>query len=128
MNKKEQTIFNLVRAELTDELIPQAYRRLVDSKFCGHCHHASLAIYNLLGGKEEGYKLQKAIDEKGITHYWVVSLNNEIIDPTVEQYTDLNRPVPYSNVTDNRASYRKTKATKLIIDHVQSKIDKNIEN
>ena len=128
MNKTEQTIFNLVRAELSDKLIPQSYKGLVDSKFCGHCHHASLAVYNLLGGKEEGYKLRKAIDEKGIIHYWVVSPDGEIIDPTAEQYTELNRPLPYSNVIDNRASYRKTKATKLIIANVKSKLDKNVED
>jgi len=124
MNKAEKTIFDLVREELTDEIVPESYKNLVDSKFCGHCYHASLAMYNLLGGKEKGYKLQKAIDEKDIVHYWLVNNENEIIDATVEQYTDLNRPLPYSKKKDNRASYRKTNATKRIIDKVSAKLEK----
>jgi hypothetical protein len=38
----------------------------------------------------------------------LVSKKNEIIDPTIEQYTTLNRPPPYNNKKANRASYRKT--------------------
>jgi len=88
-------------------MVPKSYQGLVNSRFCGHCHHASLAMYNLLGGKDKGYKLQKAIDEKGIIHYWLLNESNEIIDPTVEQYTTLNRPLPYSNIRDNRAQLSK---------------------
>jgi len=122
MNQAEQIIFDFVREELTDDLVPELYRGAVDSKFCGHCHHASLAMYDLLGGKKSGYKLQKAIDEKNIAHYWLVNNNNEIIDPTAEQYTSLDRPLPYGNKKDNRASYQKTKATKKIILKVKEKL------
>lgn len=118
-------IFDLVRSELTDELIPASYRGLVNSKFCGHCHHASLAMYNLLGGKEGGYKLQKAIGEKGITHYWLVNSSDEIIDPTAEQYSELDRPFPYHCMENNRASYRQTKVTKSIISNVKSKLSES---
>ena len=122
MNQSEREIFDLVRLELSDELIPPAYRGLVDSKYCGHCHHASLAMYTLLGGKKEGYRLQKAIDEKGIVHYWVLNSQGEIIDPTAEQYSDLDRPFPYDQIKDNRASYRQTKATNKIIENVRIKL------
>ena len=122
MNKSEKIIFDLVREELADDMVPKSYQGIVDSQFCGHCHHASLAMYNLLGGKDRGYKLQKAIDEKNIIHYWIVNENDEIIDPTVEQYTALNRPLPYSNKKDNRASYRKTNVTKEIIINVKKKL------
>lgn len=125
MNQTEQRIFDLVRSELVDELIPESYRGLVSSKFCGHCHHACLAMYNLLGGKDRGYKLQKAIDEKKITHYWLVNGNNEIIDPTAEQYSELDRPFPYDRAEANRASYRQTKATKKIISNVEAKLAEN---
>lgn len=77
-------------------------------------------MYNLLGGKASGYKLQKAIDEKGILHYWLINRDNEIIDPTAEQYTDLKCPLPYKNIENNRASYRKTSATKRIIKNNES--------
>lgn len=122
MNEVEQVVFDFVREELTEDLIPKHYNGLVNSNFCGHCHHASLAMYCLLGGKEEGYKLQKAVDEKGIIHYWLIDSYSNIIDPTKEQYTDLNRPLPYDNLVDNRASYRKTKSTKLIIKNVEEKL------
>jgi len=121
MNIQEQKIYNLVREELTDDLRPKKYVHLVNSKFCGHCHHASLAMYNILGGKDCGYRLQKAVDELQITHYWLINKDNEIIDPTVEQYTDLDRKPPYDKVINNSASYRKTKATKLIISNVIEK-------
>ncbi|MBO9484299.1 hypothetical protein [Salinisphaera sp. G21_0] len=122
MSPFEQKIFDLVRDELTDDLIPDNFSGRVDSRYCGHCHHASLAMYNLLGGKNNGYKLQKAEDEKGITHYWLINSYSEVIDPTVEQYTHLNRPLPYQNLKDNRASYRKTNTTKLIIKRVKEKL------
>jgi len=123
MNKFEKLVLNLVRKELTEDLIPKEYLGLVDSIYCGHCHHASLAMYNLLGGNVKGYKLQKAVDEKQIIHYWLINSNSEIIDPTVEQYTDLNRPLPYDKLKNNKASYRKTKATKLIIKNVEARLD-----
>lgn len=124
MNQTEQRIFDLVRSELTDELIPKSYRRLVNSRFCGHCHHASLAMYILLGRKERGYKLQKAIDDNEITHYWLTNSNYEIIDPTAEQYSELNRPFPYHK-EKGRASYRQTKATKMIIENVRDKLEES---
>jgi hypothetical protein len=85
MNSKEQKIYDLVRAELTDDLVPEKYRGKIDSPYCGHCHNATIAMYNLLGGKDNGYKVKKAIDELGIKHHWLETASREIIDPTVEQ-------------------------------------------
>jgi len=115
MNIDEKLIYDLVREELKDEMIP----------ICGHCHHASLAIYNLLGGKTNGYRLQTATDELKIKHYWLVSSEGEIIDPTIEQYTDFDRKPPYDKTINNRASYRKTKVTTLIIENVTKKLQSN---
>jgi len=125
MSPLERKIFNLVREELNDEMIPESYRGLIDSKYCGHCHHASLAMYNLLGGKDNGYRLQTAIDEFNIKHYWIINNKSEIIDPTQEQYTDLGRDTPYDKILNNRASYRKTKSTKVIIENVTKKLRSN---
>jgi len=122
MDTEEKHIYDLVREELKDEMIPISYRGLIDSKYCGHCHHASLAMYNLLGGKSSGYKLKTATDELGIKHYWLVNSEGEIIDPTVEQYTDLDRNPPYDKIVSNRSSHRKTKATILIIENVTKKL------
>jgi len=125
MNSQEKKIFDLVREELKDEMIPESYRGLVNSKYCGHCHHASLAMYNLLGGKTNGYRLQSAIDELAIKHYWLINSNNEIIDPTHEQYSALDREPPYDKIKNNKASYRETKATTLIIKSVAKKLQSN---
>ena len=121
MTSKEKEIYTLVKNELIEEIIPPEYQdNKINHPMYGHCHHAALTLYILLGGKEKGYKLQKAIDNDGITHYWLVNKNNEIIDPTKEQYTDLNRELPYNNRKDNRASYRKTKAVKYLLEKCQN--------
>jgi len=92
--------------------VPEQYRNLVNSWYCGHCHHATVAMYYLLGGKEKKYKIRKAIDELEITHYWLETVEGEIIGPTAEQYTELGRELPY----------RKTKAALKIMGRVTEKL------
>ncbi|MCU4378636.1 hypothetical protein [Acinetobacter haemolyticus] len=77
-----------------------------------------------MGGKEKGYKVRKVIDELRVKHYWLETSSGEIIDPTIEQYIDLNRITPYENKETNRVSYRKTKAALTIISNVQKEISK----
>ena len=115
-------MFNLVKFELKLEMVPPEYRGKVDSRFCGHCHHATLAMYELLGGQDKGYKVRKAIDELHIKHYWLESPAGEILDPMAEQYTDLNRPLPYSNRVTQGVSHLKSNHAKAIIASVQSKL------
>ena len=116
MTSQEEEIYTLVKNELIKEIIPPEYQDgKINHPMYGHYHHAALTMYILLGGKEREYKLQKAIDNDDITHYWLINKNNEIIDPTKEQYTDLNRELPYHNKKDHRASYRKTKAVKYLL-------------
>jgi hypothetical protein len=122
LNSEEKTIFDLVRAELRDEYVPEQYRNRVNSRYCGHCHHASVAMYYLLGGKEMHYKIRKAIDELGITHYWLETGKGEIIDPTVEQYTELGRELPYAKRISTGVSYRKTRAALQIMDRVTEQL------
>jgi len=122
VNKQEKMIFELVRSELSDEFVAEEYRGKVDSPYCGHCHHATLAMYSLLGGKDNGYKVRKAIDEFEIKHYWLENAKGEIIDPTAEQYTDLGRNLPYNNRVNSGVSYRRTKAANAIIKRVSEKL------
>ncbi len=125
MTPKERQVFDLVRNELRPEMVSEEYRQKVDSEFCGHCHHATVAMYNLLGGKNNGYKVRKSVDELQIKHYWLESPTGEKIDATAEQYTDLNRPLPYENEMRIGVSYRQTKAAKSIIAAVDSKLRHN---
>lgn len=118
MTHIEKQVFDLVRNELKPEMVRPEYRDS-DSEYCGHCHHATLAMYNLLGGKNCGYKVCKAVDERQIIHYWLESPTGETIDPTAEQYTDLNRQLPYDRRIKTGVSYGKTNAAISIIEAVK---------
>jgi len=114
MTPKEKELFQKIRTLLTPDLIPEKFRdNKINSPFYGHCYHASLALYKLLGGKEAGYRIKCGIDSDNIKHYWI-EVNDRIIDPTIEQYTDLDRALPYSNLS--KCDYRPSKSTKILIE------------
>lgn len=116
---QEQIVFDKVRAELRPEMVPERYRGASESPYSGHCHHATLAMYALLGGKGKGYKVKKAVDELQVAHYWLESPTGTIIDPTSEQYTDLGRTLPYLNQATNGVSHRVSSSAKTIISNIQ---------
>lgn len=122
MTPQEQRIFDLVRSELKPEMVSPEYRGKVNSEYCGHCHHATIAMYFLLHGRDNGYKVRKAIDELQIKHYWLESPTGEIIDPTAEQYTDLDRQLPYRNRVTQGVSHLKSKHAKKIIENVRNNL------
>lgn len=122
MNTQESRYLKAIKAVLSPALINPKFAGKVDHPMCGHCHHASLALYTLLGGKNKGYKLQRAQDELGITHYWVVNASGQTLDPTAEQYTELGRPLPYHNKVNNQASYLPTKSSRRIVEMVMKSI------
>lgn len=123
LTPSESKLYSLIRSLLTPDMVKPEYRQAVDSEYCGHCHHASLAMYYLLGGKSAGYKMRKAIDELGITHYWLERPDGVIIDPTVEQYTELNRPLPYDNRVNKGVSHMISRATKVIMEKAKAKLN-----
>lgn len=122
MTPQEKLIFDLVRSELQPEMVPPEYQGKVASEYCGHCHHATIAMYVLLDGKSKGYKVRKAIDELQIKHYWLESPSGEILDPTSEQYTSLGRPTPYGNRVTQGISHLRSNNAKAIIANVQRKL------
>jgi len=80
---QEEKILNAVRNELIDDIISLNYQDgKIDHPMYGHCHHAALSMYILLGGKDKGYKLQKDNDLDEITHYWLINKDNKITDVT----------------------------------------------
>lgn len=123
MTPHEERIYHLVRAQLKPEMVDKCFRDLGIHNYCGHCHHATIALYNLLGGKHAGYKVNKAIDEQGIKHYWLTSPTGENIDPTVEQYTDLGRCLPYLNSIKTGISYRISNNARMIMDNIKVILD-----
>jgi hypothetical protein len=118
--EEENEVFNKVRALLSLDLIPEKYQdKKIDNLMYGHCYHATLAMYKLLGGKETGYKIKSTFDNEGIKHYWL-EIDNRIIDPTIEQYSDLNRELPYSN-DKTRSDHRLSKAAKYLIKEIEGR-------
>ena len=122
MTPQEQLIFNLVRSELQPEMVPSEYQGKVASEYCGHCHHATIAMYVLLDGKNQGYKVRKAIDELQIKHYWLESPSGETLDPTAEQYTNLGCPAPYGSQVTRGISHLRSNNAKAIIANVQARL------
>lgn len=122
MTHEEQRVFDLVRSELLPSMVPPEYRGIINSEYCGHCHHATIAMYVLLDGKNKGYKVRKAVDELQIKHYWLESPTGETIDPTEEQYTSLGRPLPYRNRVTKGVSHLRSNHAKTIIANVQHKL------
>lgn len=122
MTPEEQCIFDLVRLELTPEMVPPEYQGKVNSEYCGHCHHATIAMYVLLDGKNKGYRVRKATDELRIKHYWLESPTGQILDPTAEQYTSLGRQLPYANQVSRGISHLRSNHAKAIISNVQRKL------
>lgn len=122
MTPHEKHVFDLVRSELKPAFVPLEYRGKIDSEYCGHCHHATIAMYVLLNGRTKGYKVCKAIDELEIKHYWLVSPSGEIIDLTAEQYTNLDRPLPYNSCVNHGISHRRSTYAKAIISKLQPQL------
>ena len=59
-----------------------------------HCYHASTVLKKYF----PELKLYRSVDDEGEYHWWCqkeVDGHQVIIDITSEQYTDLNRPLPY---------------------------------
>ena len=66
---------------------------------CKHCYASAEALYHLLGGKSAGYVACVASFEENnekFTHWWIKNNQNEIIDPTAEQFTSIGKEPPYS--------------------------------
>jgi hypothetical protein len=58
---------------------------LLGNDVAGKCYVASEAIYHLAGGKEAGLKPVN-LRHEGVSHWYLVGPNNEIIDVTVDQF------------------------------------------
>lgn len=62
----------------------------------GKCYVASVALLQFLGGKDQGYKLLRAIDAENVPHYWVENSEGRVLDPTADQYSILGILAPYA--------------------------------
>lgn len=117
MTSNELNLFAAVRRCLTANLVPVGFRDKPESPYYGHCFHASIALYKLLSGKSAGYRVCRAKDDAGVTHYWVRAPGGYVIDPTADQYTSFGQRPPYN--TGTSTGFRPTRAVQQIISCVQ---------
>lgn len=116
MTPNERRLFDAIRNHLTPELLGANFRDRPESPFYGHCFHASIALYQVLGGKEQGYAVWKGVDCTGVSHYWLTSPSGEIIDPTAEQYTNFGIPLPYAS--GRRTGFRVPRAARHLVQSI----------
>lgn len=82
----------ILQSCLSIDLLSPRYKKIVtksDHFTTGHCAIATEALYYILGGKKKGFapKVFSYIENGSkFTHWWLVNENDEIIDPTAEQY------------------------------------------
>lgn len=65
MTAEELAMFEAVRSCLTPNMIPARFQDRPDIPYYGHCFHASIALFKLLGGKQAGYSVCRATDDTG---------------------------------------------------------------
>jgi hypothetical protein len=81
---------------LTPDLLPKKWvERNKNNPMFGHCHTSSACLQKIFGTKQ--LKLNRALDDEGIWHWWCVDNNQNIIDITGNQYYSENRTPPYKD-------------------------------
>ena len=120
MTDEEKKLIIELQSVLTPDLVPTEFRRHPENPMFGQCYGAAEALYRLLGGKDRGYKAQRAVDDENTSHWWVLSPNGDILDPTSAQYTGLGKTPPY--VKGKGASFRRvSNRAATIMERVKSK-------
>ena len=81
---------------LTSDLLPKKYHETnKKNRFYGHCHNASGCLYMFF--RSQNMHMYRAYDEKtskqlneNFYHWWIVDKNNQIIDLTASQYSQVD--------------------------------------
>lgn len=93
--KDLDSIIIKIRSHLTSDLLAYGYKIDEQNPTYGFCSIASEALYFILGGKRNGISSYVCKDEDGSTHWWLKDSAGNIIDPTSNQYTIVNKLPPY---------------------------------
>jgi len=89
-------VTKIIVDNLTPDLLPKKWvDRNKNNPMFGHCHTSSACLQKIFGTKQ--LKLNRALDDEGIWHWWCVDDNGNIIDITGEQYYSQNRIPPYKD-------------------------------
>lgn len=84
-----QTCIELIRANLSDELLSTQQRKRMcgmPRPTAGHCYVAVEALWHLAEGASRGWKTKVVRLPDGNTHWWIVTGDGEILDPTAVQF------------------------------------------
>jgi len=92
--KNLELVSGIIMNHLTPDLLPKKWieRNKTNPTF-GHCHTASACLQKIFGTKN--IKLYHGLDSEGIWHWWVVDLNQKLIDLTSDQYYSVDKIPPY---------------------------------
>ena len=85
-------VIEAIKNNLTTDLLAKTWlSRNAVQNMAGHCYHASCVLQNYYPELE----LHRAVDDEGEYH-WFCRSENDIIDITVEQYTERGLVPPHS--------------------------------
>lgn len=129
-DKMGEDVSKKIQSVLSQDMLKHEYKaklKNTDHFTCGHCFAATDAAYHLYG-KDRGFKPKVLGNkefpeglEKGETHWYLMRDDGSIIDPTKEQFGNLE--IPYDRGKGN-GYISKEKATtrgRLIMDLVLDK-------
>ena len=89
-----EIVSKVILDNLTPDLLPKKWReRNSLTPSFGHCHNASACLQKVFGTKN--IKLQRALDDEEIWHWWCIDIDGKRIDLTSDQYFNFNRTPPY---------------------------------
>ena len=95
-NENLKMVSEIIVNNLTPDLLPKKWvERNKNNPMFGHCHTASACLQKIFGTKQ--LKLNRALDDEGIWHWWCVDKDNNIIDLTEQQYYSENRTPPHKD-------------------------------
>lgn len=124
MTQYHSEIIQKIKKSLTPDLLKGMWKKSANSgcSCAGHCYVATESLYWILGGKESKYKPCVLSDKKGITHWYLMNLeDNTVLDPTVEQF--YGKEVPYEKGKPNGMMNHPiggSKRAKIVIDRVNN--------
>ena len=115
-----------IQGVLTPDLLRGQWKSKASGGVSGHCYIAAEALYHMLGGKAKGYTpvvlshrtWPSGLDD-GETHWFIVSDDGEILDPTKDQF---DTEIPYE--VGKRTGFltkHPSKRASIIIDRVKGK-------
>lgn len=91
-----EMVSKVITDNLTSDLLPKKWiERNKNNPMFGHCHTASACLQRIFGTKV--LKLNRAVDDEGIWHWWCVDTDGYIIDLTQDQYLSENRKPPHTD-------------------------------